>query len=123
MLVGALVLIGAGVWLTVLWSGTAEKEQGALPRVARPNVVLISLDTTRPDHLGCYGYGKPTSPNLDKLAADGVRFACARTQAPWTIPSHMTVFTSQIPSHHGVEDFCASLPSDVPTLARVLKEH
>src|SRR5271156_1381345 len=92
-----------------LWPGLAR--QAVATRTAaspsRPNVVLVSLDTTRADHLGCYGYSRPTSPNLDRLAAGGVRCTCARAQAPWTVPSHMSLFTSLLPSHNGVEnDLC-----------------
>src|SRR3954465_12515353 len=122
MLVGALVLIGAGVWLTVLWSGTAEKEQGALPRVARPNVLLISLDTLRPDHLGCYGYGKPTSPNLDRFAAQGVVFKDCRARAPGARPSRMSRFTSMLPGAKGVDSLNKVLPPEIPTLAQLLRE-
>src|SRR5437870_13576415 len=88
---------------------------------SRPNVVLISMDTTRADHLGCYGYPKPTSPNLDRLAAGGVRFSNARSQAPWTLPSHMSLFTSRLPSHHRTDVLSAVLPPDNPTLAETLQ--
>src|SRR5262249_31839022 len=89
----------------------------------RLNVVLISVDTTRSDHLGCYGYPLKTSPTIDRLAARGVRFACARTQVPWTLPAHMSLFTSLLPSHNRVEHTLCELPTDVPTLARLLGEH
>src|SRR5437870_476980 len=97
----AAILAGAGgaglalkLWHVPSAPGTARPGPGG---GERPNVVLISLDTTRPDHLSCYGYGKPTSPNLDRLAARGLRFANARAQAPWTLPSHMALFTSMLP--------------------------
>jgi hypothetical protein len=88
----------------------------------RPNVILISLDTVRPDHLGCYGYSKPTSPNLDRFAREGVLFRNARSQAPWTLPSHMSLFTSMLPSHNGVEDINKVLPAEIPTLAEILRK-
>ena len=66
-----------------------------------PNVVLVTLDTTRADHLGCYGYDRPTSPNLDRLAAAGVRFARARGVSSWTLPTHASLFTGKYPSVHG----------------------
>ncbi len=62
-----------------------------------PNVIMISLDTLRADHLSCYGYAKNTSPNLDQLAAQGTLFEHAISQAPWTLPSHSSVFTSRYP--------------------------
>jgi arylsulfatase A-like enzyme len=65
------------------------------------DVLLISLDTLRADHLGCYGYHRPTSPNLDALAARGVRFATAVAQAPWTRPSHWSFLTGLYPASNG----------------------
>lgn len=65
------------------------------------DLLLISLDTLRADHLGCYGYGRPTSPELDALAAGGVRFATAVAQAPWTRPSHRSLLTGVYPASHG----------------------
>jgi arylsulfatase A-like enzyme len=85
--------------------------------------VLISLDTVRPDHLGCYGYGRNTSPNLDAFARQGVRFSQARCQMPYTLPSHMALFTSMLPSHNTVDHYEALLPKEVPTLAELLQAH
>lgn len=64
-------------------------------------VVFICIDAVRPDHLGCYGYGRDTSPRLDDLAARGALFEDAVTQAPWTLPSLATVLSSTFPSQHG----------------------
>jgi len=69
---------------------------------ARPNVLLILVDALRADHLGAYGYSRATSPNLDALAAEGVLFERAWSQAPWTKPSIPTLFTSLYPIQHGV---------------------
>ena len=66
-----------------------------------PNVILISIDTLRADHLGCYGYSKPTSPNIDDFANDSVVMEKCISQAPATLSSHGSIFTSLIPSHHG----------------------
>src|SRR3954470_6923013 len=88
---------GAAILATpVLWFLYSQMEPPHVPAELGPppNVVLISMDTTRPDHLGCYGYRKKTSPNLDALALQGIRFHNARAQAPWTLPSHMALFTS-----------------------------
>ena len=60
-----------------------------------PNVILVSVDTLRADHLGCYGYGAPTSPFLDSFAARGVRCERAFAQAFWTLPSHLSLLTSR----------------------------
>ena len=66
-----------------------------------PNILLISIDTLRPDHLGCYGYGPPTSPALDVFRSDAVLFATAIAQAPSTLHSHASILTSMLPHHHG----------------------
>jgi arylsulfatase A-like enzyme len=91
---------------------------GGKPR----NVLLISLDTLRPDHLGCYGHARETSPTIDALAAEGVRFAQALSPAPWTLPSHASMFTGLYPSHHGVKDYTHRLPEGVLTLAEILAQ-
>lgn len=64
------------------------------------NVILISIDTLRADHLGSYGYSKQTSPNIDDFVKDSVLFESCFAQAPSTLPSHGSIFTSLIPSHH-----------------------
>jgi len=68
----------------------------------RPNVVLISVDTLRADHLGCYGYDRPTSPALDRLANQGAVFDDASATSPWTLPSHASLLTGLFPRHHGL---------------------
>ena len=88
---------------------------------AARNLVLISLDTLRADHLGCYGYGRPTSPAIDALAADGTLFVSASAPSPWTLPSHMSLMTGLTVSSHGVSDGDLTLSPDVPTLAERLK--
>lgn len=70
----------------------------------RPNVLLISVDTLRADHLGSYGYERPTSPRLDDLARGGVRFEKAYSSSSWTLPAHMTLLTGLPVSGHGVCD-------------------
>ena len=62
-----------------------------------PNVLLISVDSLRADHLGCYGYPRPTSPNIDRLAAEGVRFERALSPSPWTLPAHVTMLSALAP--------------------------
>jgi arylsulfatase A-like enzyme/Flp pilus assembly protein TadD len=89
-----------------------------------PNVVVITIDTLRPDHLGCYGYTAIHTPNIDRLAEDGVRFERAYTSVPVTLPSHAIIFTGTYPIHSGMHDFSANkLNPAEPTLASVLKEH
>jgi arylsulfatase A-like enzyme len=86
-----------------------------------PSIILISIDTLRPDRLGCYGNEQPTSPNLDRFREDAALFANAIAQAPSTLPSHATMLTSLVPEHHGAFFSRRSpLPDDLPTLATVL---
>jgi arylsulfatase A-like enzyme len=118
----AAAAVGAAVAAGLAWRGRPAPAEANVPST-RPNVVLISLDTTRADHLGCYGYPKPTSPNLDRLAARGVRYASARAQAPWTLPSHMSLFTSLLPSHCRINALSSILSPDIPTLAQLLQRH
>ncbi len=70
-------------------------------REARPNIVLITLDTTRVDHLGCYGYERSTSPALDALAAESVLYRRAMATSSWTLPSHASLFTGKLTTSHG----------------------
>jgi arylsulfatase A-like enzyme len=72
-------------------------------RTERPDVVLVTLDTTRRDRLGCYGYSRPTSPNLDALAGRSVVFDRAVAASSWTLPSHASIFTGKLPSSHGAD--------------------
>lgn len=67
----------------------------------RPNVILISLDTLRADHLGTYGYDRKTSPNLDAFADDAIVFEQAISTSSWTLPAHASLFTGTSPSEHG----------------------
>ena len=86
-----------------------------------PNILLISIDSLRSDHLGSYGYFRNTSPNLDKLAAEGARFETAIAPSPWTLPSHVTMLTGRHPAAHGVTTNRRRLGEDIPTLAEVLR--
>src|SRR5258708_12912317 len=90
---------------------------------AEPNVVIITVDTLRADHLGCYGYKQIRTPNIDALAADSVRFERAYTPVPVTLPAHTAIFTGTYPLLTGMHDFTANhLNPNQPTLASVLKQ-
>jgi arylsulfatase A-like enzyme/Tfp pilus assembly protein PilF len=94
------------------------------PRAAAPlNVLLITLDTTRADHLGCYGFSQAATPNLDRLALEGVRFARAYCPAPLTLPSHSSILTGLYPATHGVRNNGHDLAPKWRTLAEILKGH
>jgi arylsulfatase A-like enzyme len=68
----------------------------------KPNVLVVVMDTTRADHLSCYGYDRKTTPNLDQLADEGTRFENAISPAGWTLPAHTSLFSGLLPSEHGV---------------------
>ena len=99
-------------------------DKAPAPRpVARPSLILLTLDTTRGDHLGVQGTHPGLTPNLDALAARGVRYARAISPTPLTLPAHCSLLTGKDPSGHGVHDNgTASLPADVPTLAKTLAD-
>jgi choline-sulfatase len=87
------------------------------------NLLLITLDTTRADRLGCYGYAKARTPVLDSLAARGLRFTDAITTTPLTLPSHATIFTGLYPPNHGVRTNSEDQLSPTPvTLAEQLRD-
>ncbi|MFN2425973.1 MAG: sulfatase-like hydrolase/transferase [Candidatus Binatia bacterium] len=89
----------------------------------RCNVVLISFDTVRADHLGAYGYERPTSPNVDALASKSQVFDRAISQAPWTLPAHGSMLSGLYPSRLGVLRYPAtrSLPDKNPVLPEMFR--
>lgn len=88
----------------------------------RPNVLLVTLDTTRADRLGCYGHAAARTPFLDQLAREGARFTQARCAAPITLPSHATILTGADPAAHGVhENGLFQLSDSRTTLAEALR--
>jgi len=89
---------------------------------ARPrgtSVLLVSIDTLRADHLGCYGYPRPVSPHIDRLASRSAMFTQCLVQDHWTLPSHMSMMTSLYPDRHQVYPE-TTLPDGIPTLAQIL---
>lgn len=92
------------------------------PARERPNLLVVTLDTTRADHLGCYGRLGARTDNLDRLAAEGTLFLSCSTAVPVTTPSHSTIFTGTYPLFHGVRDNgIFALPDAATTLAEMLK--
>ena len=96
-----------------LWSAVACAGLGSLSaslgcqkrgRRLIPTIVLITLDTTRADHLGCYGYHRPTSPNLDQFAEQALVYDRAYAPGTWTFPSHASLFTGQFATSHGARN-------------------
>ena len=98
-----------------------------IPKGERPNILLIVLDTQRADRLSCYWSEEerarqvPTSPNLDRLAAESTLFERAIAPAQWTIPSHASLFTGEYPSTHQTIQADLELSPTLPTLAELLK--
>lgn len=92
---------------------------------AKPNVIIIGIDTLRADHLSCYGYDRPTSPHLDRWAKDSLRFTHAFSTSSWTVPGWMSLFTGLLPSGHGLIQYPqpGQLPSTIPMLAELLHQH
>ena len=106
-----LTLFGAGWFLDSAWASPEN-----------PNIVIIVVDAMRPDHLGCYGYCRPTSPNIDSLARVSIRVETAITQAPWTKGAFSSILTSLYPFQHGVTDWVSVLPDSMLTLPEMLSK-
>jgi choline-sulfatase len=114
----AVAVLTGGAWLGwTMWSA------GGYARPSDLNLLVISLDTTRADRLRAYGFAEIETPELDRLAEEGVLFRQAATAAPLTLPAHTTIFTSRVPPAHGVRDNGGFFvdPSEV-TLAERLRE-
>src|SRR5688572_29387050 len=69
--------------------------------VELPNIILVVFDTARRDRFGCYGYDRPTTPTVDRLACDALLVDMMISNAPWTLPAHGSLFTGLYPSEHG----------------------
>ncbi len=120
--IAAILIAGAGLVWALSRPKAPAAEAVAVPAGPRLNVVLITLDTTRADRLGCYGYKDAVTPNLDAIARNGVRFAKAYAPVPLTLPSHASIMTGRNPYAHGVHNNGSyALPDSTPTLARALK--
>jgi arylsulfatase A-like enzyme/Flp pilus assembly protein TadD len=85
-------------------AGCRERQAPVAAPAARPNVLLVTIDTLRADHLGCYGRAAAVTPTLDTLAGRGVRFATAVAHVPLTGPSHVSILTGRTPLRHGFRD-------------------
>ncbi|MBN1765653.1 MAG: sulfatase-like hydrolase/transferase [Sedimentisphaerales bacterium] len=108
----ALILAGLGYWYL---SGRSVN--------SIQNVILISIDTCRSDYLSCYGYARETTPNIDAVAGEGIRFENVFSPVPLTLPAHSSMLTGTIPPYHGVHDNNGyRLDQSNVTLAEILKE-
>jgi arylsulfatase A-like enzyme/tetratricopeptide (TPR) repeat protein len=124
----ALALVAAGTWWYVAHRPARSASHQDLGRPTggvnadQMNLVVITLDTTRADRIGAYGYQGVETPTLDRLASEGVLFEHTMTVAPLTLPAHCSIFTSRFPPEHGVRDNGGFfLAPDQLTLATLLK--
>lgn len=112
-------ILARGALLALLLLGTFGCSRERAPR--NPNLVLVTLDTVRADHLGCYGDREAVTPSLDRLAREGLRFADTSSAVPLTLPSHTSLLTGLLPPHHGLRNNGAgALRPGTATLATLL---
>lgn len=109
----------AGAVTLLLGCGACTRPRRAAP----PNIVLISIDSLRRDHLGAYGYQKPTSPTIDAFAREGLVFDNALSTSSWTLPAHAAMFTGLNDVAHTMVDDDSRLPEGLPTLAERLRDN
>jgi tetratricopeptide (TPR) repeat protein len=104
-------------------AGSSFAETHAPTEKAVRNVILISIDTLRPDYLSCYGYPRETTPHIDRIAGEGILFSNVISPVPITLPAHTSMLTGTIPPYHGVHDnLDYRLPPSRVTLAETLKK-
>ncbi len=126
-MVALLVLLNLGAYGAIAVGGVGgatERRSGAVPLAAGAtprHVIVLTIDTQRADRLGCYGYPRDTSPEIDALAKRGVLFEHACAQAPMTRGSIASLFTSLYPDAHGTNDVLDRLPESAETLAERLQ--
>jgi len=120
---GVLVLGGTGDLSARIDSGQAESLDVDAPETSGlPNILFIVIDTVRADHLSLYGYPKETTPFLSELAGESTVYERAISPAPWTLPSHASMFTGQFPSVHQASWEHALLRSEFVTIAEILRD-
>lgn len=111
------------VFALTLAIGLPVNAQGETAKEKPPlNVLMIVVDTLRADHLGCYGYERETSPNIDKLAKQGVLFERCYSTSSWTLPAVASLLSSKPPARHGATGWTDKVAADVPWLPSVLQE-
>ena len=117
-----LTLLANGVYLISTMVHTANLHQSSLKYDGEvPHLCLLVLDTTRGDHLSCNGYEFETTPNIDRIAGEGLNFTNAFSAANWTPPGHISIFTGKYPPQHGNEGK-AVMPDDLLSLTEILHD-
>ncbi|RJP73749.1 MAG: hypothetical protein C4532_04070 [Candidatus Abyssobacteria bacterium SURF_17] len=127
ILIGSALLVSLMLVAAVFLVFRGTRERPSAERTSYPDIILVSIDTLRADHLGCYGYARDTSPSIDAFAEDAVLFEDANAPAPYTAPSHMSIFTGLSPIIHHVYNYRADgsyqrLNERIVTLAEVLQK-
>jgi arylsulfatase A-like enzyme len=126
------ILVTAVEWSIAAFDPSAQMKTAAVSQHSsnespdkdmRPNVLWIVMDTVRADHLSCYGYKHVTSPAIDNIAQEGLIFEKALAAAPWTLPSHASMFTGMYPRTHQTTNSHQYLSSSFTTIAELLRSH
>jgi len=120
LLAGLAVLAALSLGAPRFW-GIQQQAGGGPVKADLPNIVIIVMDPARADHFSCYGYNRPTTPNVDRLAQEGVLFEQATATAPWTLPSHASLFTGLYTAQHRTDRATPRLGGSLVTLAELLK--
>jgi arylsulfatase A-like enzyme len=120
-MLGMVFVLAGFVWAGD-WLKRARESGRPLPPNRLPNILFIVLDTVRADRLSLYGYERPTTPNLERLAKRGIRFDNARATAPWTLASHASMFTGHWPHDVGAQ-WMTPLRGNLPMLAEYIGSH
>jgi arylsulfatase A-like enzyme len=106
-----------------LAAGACSREPSASLSFSEAPVIIVDIDTLRADHLGCYGYQRPTSPNIDAWSREAIRFEWTFSQAPYTPPSQSSIFTGLYPSVHGRISKEHVLRDELTTIAEIFSDH
>lgn len=117
--------------VSVLWRLPTEEsvlsshpwKASSAQRKDGPNVIILLVDMLRADHMGCYGYHRNTTSNIDRLASEGVLFRNALSEASWTLPSTVTLLTGLQPSVHGAKHSHSALSDEVDTMAEIFSRN
>jgi choline-sulfatase len=108
---------------TIIIAALSPPGTAQTPPRLRPNILLVTIDTLRADRLGSYGYSPARTPNLDRLAKEGIRFNDATAHAALTFPSHSAILTGRYPGAFGIRlNGVGALPASATTIAEILKE-
>lgn len=102
---------------------TNQNDGSNLNTPTKPNILWIIMDTARADHFSSYGYARNTTPEIDKIADEGVLYENAISPAPWTLPAHTSMLTGMFPSKHGVDGSWTWLGDEFITIAEILKKN